>query len=58
LKNNFFLKDIREFAYRIPLGAGYFLLGGFISLGVTVFVMSYQVIQAATANPVDSLRYE
>jgi hypothetical protein len=30
----------QEFAYRIPLGAGYFLLGGFISLGVAPLVMS------------------
>jgi len=49
---------LQEFAYRIPLGAGYFLFGGFISLGVAALVMSYQVMRAATANPVDSLRYE
>jgi len=49
---------LQEFAYRIPLGAGYFLLGGFISLGVAALVMSYQLMRAATANPVDSLRYE
>jgi predicted permease len=49
---------LQEFAYRIPLGAGYFLIGGFISLGVSALVMSYQVMRAATANPVDCLRYE
>ena len=49
---------LQEFAYRIPLGAGYFIIGGLISLGVAVLVMSYQVIKAAAANPVDSLRYE
>jgi putative ABC transport system permease protein len=49
---------LQEFAYRIPLGAGNFLIGGFISLGVSALFMSYQVMRAATANPVDSLRYE
>ena len=49
---------LQEFAYRIPLGVGYFVLSGFISLGVAALVMSYQVMRAATANPVDSLRYE
>ncbi len=49
---------LKEFAYRIPLGIGYFIIGGFISLGIAVFVMSYQVLRAATADPVESLRYE
>ena len=49
---------LQEFAYRIPLGVGYFLIGGFISLGIAAFVMSYQVVRAATADPVKSLRYE
>jgi putative ABC transport system permease protein len=49
---------LQEFAYRIPLGIGYFLIGGSISLGIAALVMSYQVMRAATANPVESLRYE
>ncbi len=49
---------LKEFAYRIPLGVAYFIIGGFISLGIAVFVMSYQVLRAATADPVESLRYE
>jgi putative ABC transport system permease protein len=49
---------LQEFAYRIPLGVGYFIIGGSISLGTAALVMSYQVTRAATANPVDSLRYE
>lgn len=49
---------LQEFAYRIPLGVGYFLIGGSISLGLAALVMSYQVVRAATADPVESLRYE
>ncbi len=49
---------LKEFAYRIPLGIGYFVIGGFISLGMAVLVMSYQVMRAATADPVEALRYE
>ena len=49
---------LQGFAYRINLGAGYFIIGGFISLSVAALVMSYQVLRAAAANPVDSLRYE
>lgn len=49
---------LQEFAYRIPLGAGYFIIGGSISLGVAATVMSYHVMRAATADPVESLRYE
>ena len=40
------------------MGADYFLLGGLISLGVAALVMSYQVMRAATANPIDFLRYK
>ena len=49
---------LQEFAYRIPLGAGYFLIGGAVSLTIAALVMSYQVIRASTADPVKSLRYE
>jgi putative ABC transport system permease protein len=49
---------LMEFAYRIPLGVGYFIIGGSISLGIAALVMSYQVMRAATANPVEALRYE
>jgi predicted permease len=49
---------LQEFAYRIPLSVGYFVIGGFISIGIAALVMSYQVMRVATANPVDSLRCE
>ena len=49
---------LQEFAYRIQLGAGFFLLGGLISFGIAVLVVSVQVIRATTDNPVNSLQYE
>ena len=49
---------LQRFAYRIAMGWWTFVL-----VGITVFVLSllttsWQIIRAATANPVDSLRYE
>ncbi len=49
---------LQEFAYRIPLSIGYFIFGGCISLGIAALVMSYQVMRAATTDPVKLLRYE
>lgn len=55
----YFLHDwLKEFAYRIPLGLGHFLFGGFISLVMAVLVMSYQVLRASTADPVEALKFE
>jgi putative ABC transport system permease protein len=47
-----------DFAYRIELGAGVFLLAGAVALLIAWLTVSYQSIKAALANPVDSLRYE
>ncbi len=51
-------KWLQEFAYRIDVKPGIFLLSGFITLTFAVVAVSYQSIKAARANPVDSLRYE
>jgi len=47
-----------DFAYRIELGAGVFLLAGAVALLIAWLTVSYQAIKAALTNPVDSLRYE
>jgi putative ABC transport system permease protein len=47
-----------DFAYRIELGAGVFLLAGAVALLIAWLTVSYQSIKAALANPVESLRYE
>ncbi len=49
---------LRGFAYRIDLGFGSFLLAGGVALLIAALTVSYQAIKAATANPVESLRYE
>ncbi len=49
---------LQGFAYRIPIGAGIFLLAAAAILFITVLTISFQSIKAATANPVSSLRSE
>jgi len=51
-------KWLQRFAYRIDLGIGIFILSGVAALCIALLTVSYQSIKAATANPVDSLRYE
>jgi putative ABC transport system permease protein len=49
---------LKRFAYRIDIGMGTFALATAFSLLIAILAMSYQSVKAATANPVDSLRYE
>ena len=49
---------LESFAYRIDLGWATFLLGGAIALVIASLTVSFQAVKAATANPVESLRYE
>lgn len=49
---------LRDFAYRTEVGGEVFLLAIGIALTVAFLTISYQSIKAATANPVNSLRYE
>ena len=49
---------LEDFAYRIDLGLGLFILAGALALLVALGTVSYQAIKAATADPVKSLRYE
>lgn len=49
---------LRGFAYRIGLGPGAFVLAAFVALAVAVLTVGAQTLRAASANPVDSLRYE
>ncbi len=49
---------LQQFAYRIRIGLWVFALSGILALGIAFFTVSYHTIKAATANPVDSLRYE
>ena len=49
---------LEDFAYRINLGFGVFLLAGGLALLVALLTVSYHAVKAATADPVKSLRYE
>ena len=49
---------LRNFAYRIQMGAGVFILSGSVVLIVAMFTAGYHVLKAACMNPVDVLKYE
>jgi putative ABC transport system permease protein len=49
---------LQDFAYRIELGPGVFIMGGMLALVIALMTVSVQAIKAARANPVDALRYE
>jgi putative ABC transport system permease protein len=51
-------KWLENFAYRTRLTADIFVLSTVIALVVAAFTVGFQTIKSATANPVDSLRYE
>ncbi len=51
-------KWLENFAYRIDLSTGIFLVAGALVLLVAVVTVSYQAVRAALADPVKSLRYE
>lgn len=49
---------LENFAYKIEIGAGIFLLAGLVAILIAVATVSWQSLKAAWANPVDSLRNE
>jgi putative ABC transport system permease protein len=49
---------LQDYAYRISLGIGIFVLSGFAALLIALLTVIYQAIRAARQNPVKSLRYE
>jgi len=49
---------LADFAYRIEIGPGIFILAGAAALIIALLTVSWQSIKAAVANPVDSLRSE
>jgi putative ABC transport system permease protein len=51
-------KWLQNFAYRIELSIWPFLLAGASALVIALLTVSLQTIRAATANPVEALRYE
>lgn len=51
-------KWLQNFAYHIGLSWWIFVLSGVLALMIALATVGYQAIRAATANPVESLRYE
>ncbi len=51
-------KWLQNFAYRLDIGLWIFIVSGAIALAIAMLTVSSQAIRAATANPIESLRYE
>ncbi len=49
---------LQNFAYRVGLSVWVFILSGLAAFCIALLIVSFQTLKAATANPVDSLRYE
>ena len=49
---------LADFAYRIDLSVGVFLLAGGLALAVALAAVSYHAVKVARTDPVKSLRYE
>lgn len=54
----FMNKWLEHFAYRSDLDVWLFVISDLTALCIAVLTVSFQSFKAATANPVDSLRYE
>lgn len=49
---------LQNFAYKVRLGLEVFLFSAALALMIALLSVSYQAFKAATANPIESLRYE
>jgi ABC-type antimicrobial peptide transport system permease subunit len=54
----FMNKWLQDFAYRIDISWWVFVLSGGLTSIIAMLTIGYQAIKAATANPVEALRYE
>ena len=51
-------KWLQNYTYRITIGIWPFLLAGTTALLIVLVTVGFQTVKAATANPVEALRYE
>ncbi|MFT3705398.1 MAG: ABC transporter permease [Agriterribacter sp.] len=51
-------KWLQDFAYRTNIGAGVFIIAGFVAIIAALTAISFQSIKSALANPVKALRTE
>ena len=49
---------LEEFAYRIDINVGVFIIAGSIAFLLALFTVSFQAVKAALSNPVEALKYE
>ena len=55
----FFMSEwLENFAYRVNINPALFIFGGALGLTIALATISFHVIRAVKANPVQSLRYE
>ncbi len=54
----FMEKWLQDYAYRTSINWWIFIVTGGISILIAITTVSFQAIKAATANPVESLKYE
>ena len=49
---------LQDFAYRMSIGIGVFLMSGGLAFVIAMLTVSYQSVKAALNRPIDSIRYE
>jgi putative ABC transport system permease protein len=49
---------LRNFAFRVGIGWGIFVVSAAAALAIAALTVGFQTLRAARSNPVDSLRYE
>lgn len=49
---------LQDFAYRVEVGPGLFLLAGALAMVIAFLPVAYHSIRSGLSNPVDALRYE
>jgi len=49
---------LQNFAYRIPISLGIFMIAGLLALTLAVLTVGFQSLKSATTDPVKAIRYE
>lgn len=49
---------LENFAYRVEIGVGVFIVAAVLAMIIALLTVSYQAVRAARANPVVALKYE
>jgi len=56
----YFIMDmwLQNFAYRINIQFGVFILAGMLAMLIAMLTISFQTVKAANTNPADTMKYE